>query len=35
MINYSEHKNATEYLYKKIVFKSVSYIFPFRDTSDF
>lgn len=35
MINHSEQKNVTEYSYTDIVFKSVSFVFPFRETSDF
>lgn len=35
MINHSERKNAVEYSDTEIVFKSVSFVFPFRETSDF
>lgn len=35
MINHCERKNAVEYSNTEIVFKSVSFVFPFRETSDF
>lgn len=35
MINRSEQKNVIEYSYTEIAFKSVSFVFPSRETSNF